>query len=897
MIRVKITKNIIRNGALLMGMTVSQIVTAVIGLVVSGIEIVLLYNVMDINGIMTIVFFTLLLFVGLGIVKIQGLSLFKFLVLALKGPDKRPYSTNGIFTETKENSMKRKKKLFDFTNKMTIPKTAQGTIPFIEAYDNGLLLTEQNTYTLIFAFENLDYQLLRDSEQQETYEIYQKLLNALPSDVGYQEFIMNSVVNTEKLKKALIPANKTIKENILSEYVRMNEGLIAHSGSASADKVMLIALSYTPLSSIDNANVLFKYYRELQQYFSHLKSNVKQLEIEQVFKVLFDFYHPFDNIDFLLPKNIYSRGGKIKDYIAPSTFVFKAKEIEVGTSFTRVLYVRSFDREGDDGFVQDLLDNNKKITVSKHIHRMDKAEALDKVNKEILSAQERVQKRKENNHKSGQDFVPFRYLDRLRELEDLQNRLSGTNCELFEVGIFVSISAETKDELEELTLAIRSKALKHQVKLDIFVRQQEKGLNSVLPMGINRFSVKNGNNVNTYLLSDAASVLIPFSNRGYYTETGISYGMNKITNSVIVLDRTDEMNSNGFTLGCSGSGKSMFTKSEIIDVLMKYPNDEIIVVDPDNEYAPLVKEFDGEIFKLSPSSSTTLNLFDTDLSYAEEGVNAISMKSEFIMSVVEIAKGIKLSSNEKSIIDRCVKNVYQPFVQSSGNKDYIPTLEDFYNELKAQPEQEASDVAIAIELYVKGSFSNFAGVTNIDIKKKFLVMDIMEMGEQLAAVGLHVILEFLWQRVIANKQRGVRTWVWIDEFSVMFSDRSERSGDFFAKVYKRIRKHGGVITGITQNITEVIASKQAQTMLQNTEFVVLLQQAKHDLDTLIDLFELSPSQAMYLKSGEKGSGLIICGKKVIPFEKKIPQDNLIYKICSTNFKEVQKEYQTEMKNG
>lgn len=401
---------------------------------------------------------------------------------------------------------------------------------------------------------------------------------------------------------------------------------------------------------------------------------------------------------------------------------------------------------------------------------------------------------------------------------------------------------------------------------------------------------------NAYLLSDAASVLIPFSNRGYYTETGISYGMNKITNSVIVLDRTDEMNSNGFTLGCSGSGKSMFTKSEIIDVLMKYPNDEIIVVDPDNEYAPLVKEFDGEIFKLSPSSSTTLNLFDTDLSYAEEGVNAISMKSEFIMSVVEIAKGIKLSSNEKSIIDRCVKNVYQPFVQSSGNKDYIPTLEDFYNELKAQPEQEASDVAIALELYVKGSFSNFAGVTNIDIKKKFLVMDIMEMGEQLAAVGLHVILEFLWQRVISNKQRGIRTWVWIDEFSVMFSDGSERSGDFFAKVYKRIRKHGGVITGITQNITEVIASKQAQTMLQNTEFVVLLQQAKHDLDTLIDLFELSPSQAMYLKSGEKGSGLIICGKKVIPFEKKIPQDNLIYKICSTNFKEVQKEYQTEMKN-
>lgn len=516
---------------------------------------------------------------------------------------------------------------------------------------------------------------------------------------------------------------------------------------------------------------------------------------------------------------------------------------------------------------------------------------MDKVNKEIISVQGNIQKRMENNHKSGTNFIPFRYLDRLKELEDLQNRLSESNCELFEVGVFISISEETKEALEELTLSIKSKALKHQVRLDILIRQQEKGLNTVLPMGINHFSVANGNNVNTYLLTDAACILIPFSTRGYFSESGIYYGINKLTGSLIVLDRTDEMNSNGFTLGSSGSGKSMSTKSEITDVQMKYPDDEIIVVDPENEYLPLVKKFDGEIFKLAVNSSTRMNIFDTDLSYSEDGQNAVSMKSEFIMSVVETAKGIPLMANEKSLIDRCVKSVYQPFVRENGNKDYLPTLTEFYEELCRQPEQEARNIAITLELYVKGSFNNFSDYTNIDIKKKFLVIDIMDMGEQLRTVGLQVILEFLWQRVIENKSRGVRTWVWIDEFSIMFNDSTgkDRSGDFFAKVYKRIRKHGGVVTGITQNITEVLQSKQAQTMLSNSEFVVLLQQKKNDLEEIVRLFELSPSQAMFLSTGEKGSGLIVCGKKVIPFKKKIPKDNLLYEIFSTNFKEIQEK--------
>ncbi|MCL1832305.1 MAG: ATP-binding protein [Oscillospiraceae bacterium] len=451
----------------------------------------------------------------------------------------------------------------------------------------------------------------------------------------------------------------------------------------------------------------------------------------------------------------------------------------------------------------------------------------------------------------------------------------------------MSVSAKSKDELNELTKALQEKSRRHQVVIDVLTRQQEKAMNSVLPFGVNHFSQIAGNAINTYLLSDAAGVLVPFSNRTYFSASGVYYGLNKNTNALIILDRTDEMNSNGFVLGASGSGKSMSIKAEIVDVLMNFPDDEIIVIDPENEFLPLVEPFNGERLKLSANSPTKMNIFDTDLNYSEEGSSAIALKSEFLMTVVETAKGVPLTSGETSIIDRCIKEVYQDFARSGGDKVKLPTLVDFYELLRKQEQQEAQDIALVLELYATGSFNTFADKTNVQINKKFLVIDTFEMGEQMKSVGLQVILEFLWQRVIENKKRGVRTWVWIDEFSMMFSDI--KSGVFFAKVYKRIRKHGGVVTGVTQNITEVLDSPQAQTMISNSEFVVLLQQKKNDLEKLIKLFELSPTQSAVLKTGEKGTGLIICGKKVIPFSKLIPTNSLMYQIYSTNFKEQQEK--------
>ena len=533
----------------------------------------------------------------------------------------------------------RKNVPFGYDKRIVMPKSAQDTIPFYEVYDNGLFLTGVNTFTLIFAFSNIDYSLLRDREQEETYQRYQRLLNALPVEINFQEFIMNSSVNTAKLRNILISNNKEIPRDILDDYNKNLETYIAKSEDATSEKITLVAMSYTPNETVDNVNIMFRYYREMQNFYAAIGSETRQLMPEEVFAILYEYYHPFDNTEFLLPSDIYSRGGSIKDYIAPSMFAFRPKEVEIGNSYTRILYMARYDRTLDDEFIRDILDNNCKIVVSKHIKHIDKSEAQDRVKDNIYAHQGKIQARLEKNHKKGLNFVPYHWTERERELEDLQERLSDTNCELFKIGVFISLSASTKEELEELTEAIRSKGKKHQVVIVCLVRQQEKALDSVLPFGINHFDNANGNNVNTYVLSDAAGILIPFSARSYFSDTGLCYGMNKHTNAIIVLDRAEEMNANGFYLGTSGSGKSMYCKSEIIDTIIRYPKSEKIIIDPDGEYYPLIKRFGGDTLKLSADSETKINIFDTDINISENGTSAVAMKSELIMSIIETARG------------------------------------------------------------------------------------------------------------------------------------------------------------------------------------------------------------------------------------------------------------------
>lgn len=782
----------------------------------------------------------------------------------------------------------------DKSVKAAVPKSAQDIVPFIEAYENGLLLTEPDTYTLVFAFENIDYRLLRDKEQRRVYEQYMTLLNSIPANIHYQEYVCNNTVDRHTLAENMLPRkNTTANSEIVKDYSEVINGYIDSSLSASAHKILLIALSYHLNGKIQTPDVLFKYYTKIVDLFTNIGSAIHQLSCEAIFEMLYNMYHPFASEDgekFFLPHNLTMQGGSIKDCIAPSIFNFKKRGIEIGSSFMRIMFVRSFDRYIDDEFIYDLLDHSEKVSVSKHLDRIDKAQAMEMVRQNIFDLEGDIQRRKEKNHKSGTDYIPYRLREKEQELNELQERLGGENIDLFRLSIFISVVAENEDDLDELTRFVQNKAAEHQVRVAILNGQQKEGLLAMTPVANCPFSEKTHNNIGVHLLSDAAGVLVPFSAVDHFDAYGVFYGKNIETGAVIVIDRAKALNANGIVLGFTGSGKSMFSKSEFIDAILKYPKDEFIIIDPDNEYGGLLAYFDGDIFRLSPSSKTKLNIFDIDMKFQDEGVSAIALKSETIMTIYETAKGTKIESTERSVIDRCVQEVYKPYIASNENPEMLPTFLDFYNLLLDLSETDpvATGIAATLELYVTGSFNIFSGHTNIKTDKKFLLFDISSMGEQIRDVGLQVILEYIWMRVVRNRKNGIRTWVWTDEFSVMFSNKgksTEQSGEFFAKVYRRIRKYGGVPTAITQNMHEVLQSPQARSMLSNSDFKVLLQQDPDNLEEIGKLFKLSEHHLQYLKTGKPGTGLILSGNKIIPFEKPIPKDSLLYKICTTRFGE------------
>ncbi|MEE1153545.1 MAG: DUF87 domain-containing protein [Acutalibacteraceae bacterium] len=775
-----------------------------------------------------------------------------------------------------------------------IKKTSQQTILFDEIYENGVIRTG-NTFSIAFRMENVDYKMMKEDDKEIFYDNYQKFLNSMPAEIRYQELIDNGRFDRNLLQQALMPSktvrkNGYIKDELIDDHIDIQSRKLSESDE-NCEKVIYGAISYTTKHKLDNPSQIFKYEKEIATRLLQLGINITRLTAVEYMKLIHNIYNPTE--DFMLPDNLYQADVNLKDYIAPVHFDFKSKYnrtgkyVQMGDTFARVMFAKRFSTSCDDEFLYDLMDNNYSVKISKHIQRIDKSEAMDILKKEINHLEGTIEKRRETNSKFGGQFIPYSLQSREKELLNLQEVLGEADCELFECCFLIYLTADSEAKLDELSSYIRSKGRNHQVIIDNLVGQQERGLNSVLPLAINELANEEINVCKTFI-TNAIANFIPFSFVAYFDVNGLDYGANTQTGNRILLDRTQELNANGYIVGTSGAGKSMTLKDEILSAMMKNPNDEFIIIDPDNEYLPLLEYIDGERIILSPSSQTHLNIFDTNLEYSTDDGNAIAMKTDFIMSFCAGAKGMNLSVDEMSIIDRVVKLVYREFQEHNGDKKYLPTLPKFYDTLKQQPEQTAADLALSIELYTRGTFDMFAHHTNIEVSKRFLIFDLFSMGEHLRTVGLQVVLEMIWQRVIENKRKGIRTWLWCDEFSVMFTGKDTSAGLFFKKVYQRIRKLGGVATAATQNITEVLESKEATAMLQNAEFLVLLQQKPKDLQKLVDLFELSESQMAYLKTGKVGTGLIICGKKIIPFKNLVPKDTLKYKLFSTKFDEKQR---------
>ncbi len=771
-------------------------------------------------------------------------------------------------------------------------KRSADVLFFDEIFENGMI-RDGDRYILCYCFSNIDYLSYSDTKQDRVYEKYQELLNTLPCDMTYQEIMMNREYDRDILEEALISDNEGISggskmlSKLETDYKMLQKKRINECIRRECTAQLVGVIAYTPSGKLDSPDTLFQYYESIEKTLDEINVKTRILTPEEILSIYHDIYQPDRHTDFRLPQNLYRHGMALSDYVSPSHIrLDPIKYIETGSTFGRVMYLKRFSRDIDDRFLTDMLEHPYKITISKHIRRLDKDESAQILKNNLDALEGQLEKRREINSKRGSSYIPYRLRDKEKEIERVQEKLAGTNCDLFEAGFFFYFSAGSKEELEELTKYLQNLARKHQCVIDTLTRQQDKGLKAILPIANNSFNFSNGNNINFFWLTDELANLIPFSSVDYIDKGGFCYGRKDKSSKLLIIDRTKGLNANGFVFGASGSGKSFFVKAtEMIPAMFKFKNDEFIIIDPENEYKEIIKKFGGTIVSIAPDSPTHINLFDTDLSFSEDGVSALSTKKEFIMMVVEQIKGEPLTASERSMVNRCVTIAYQDFVDSNGEAP-LPTLQDFWKILKSQDSEISDKLCDDLELYISGSFDMFAHHTNIEYNNRFMLFDISNMGGQLQMVGMQILLELVWQRVRRNKENGVRTWVWIDEFVIVLNDK--KSSAFFETVYQRIRKYGGVPTALTQNISRALTNSHAMNMLKNSEFVVFLRQKEDDLKYILDNYRLSPSQVKLITADEPGKGLIIAGNKIIEFDNKIPKTTMMYKVCQTTFGENKK---------
>lgn len=787
-----------------------------------------------------------------------------------------------LFQKKIKSNINESDKPLNKKNKIKIPRSSQDTIPFQEIYSNGMIKVDENHFCIIIKFKNINYSLLRDDEKEVKFNLYKELINSLDTGFYYQEFLTNEAIDSKRYEKVLLPS-KPIENEISKDYVKVQKFFIDESFNASSETSTYIALGYKIRSKKDDVErILKKGFKDISIGLKKIGSECTLLNnIHDVSEVFFKYFNPLKKEKFLLPPNIYSKGMKLKDYIAPSSFVFNKDNIEMGMAYTRILFVRDYPHVLTDKFVAELLDNPYNISISKHVNQIDKSLALKFLTKHLTSLEQQKQERNRKNAETKMNYINPELIKSIDETNLLIETLNNDQS-LFSLSLYISISAESMEDLNEITSIINTVCLKHQVKIDVVTHRQEKAMCSMLPLANDKASISSKRP------SDDVSILLPFSSQNIFDEEGFYYGRNSFSGQMVILDRKKLKNGNGFVLGVPGSGKSFKEKREIIDVI-EQTEDDIIVIDPEREFGGIARRYseDGEVIRISANTNTNINPFDINKDYADQD-DPIQMKSEFIMSLVETVKG-NLSPKESTLIDRCVRLVYKEFLEHNWDYDYIPTLEKFYDVMKQQKEREAEDIAVAIELYAVGSLSTFSKKTNVSLNKRITVFDTKDLGKQLKKLGLLVVLDYVWNLLCLNKSKGKNTWIITDEFYLYFDDTEDKnsySADYYYMIYKRSRKYGGLVTGITQNVEDLLQSPKAKTMLANSQFLILLDQSPTDREIIKKLLRLSEGQENFITNADKGCGLLVCDGDIIPIEDKYPKDNLIYETITTNLQEI-----------
>ena len=757
-------------------------------------------------------------------------------------------------------------------------KSAQDSIPFERMFPDGICRVCPNYYTKTIQFQDINYQLNQNEDKAAIFDGWCDFLNYFDSSVKFQLSFVNMAATKETYADSIsIPLRGDAFDSIAEEYQTFLRSQLAKGNNG------LIKTKYLTFGI--EASSLRTAKPRLERIEIDVLNNFKQLGVaalplngKERLQVMHGLFHMDTQVPFRFDWDWLAPSGlSVKDYIAPSSFEFrKGSTFRIGQKIGAASCLQILAPELNDRLLADFLDLESSLVVSMHVQSIDQGKAIKTIKRKITDLQKMTIEEQKKAVRAGydMDIIPSDLATYSEEAKKLLQDLQGRNERMFLLTFLVMNIADTQQQLDNNVFQISSIAQKYNCALTRLDFRQEEGLMSCLPLGLNQIEIQRG------MTTSGVAIFVPFTTQELF-QTGkeaLYCGLNALSNNLIMVDRKLLKNPNGLILGTPGSGKSFAAKREISNVFF-VTDDDIIICDPESEYGTLVERLHGQVIHISPTSGDFINPMDLNLNYSEDD-NPLSLKSDFVLSLCELIVGGKdgLQPVEKTIIDRCVRMVYRDYLADPA-PEKMPVLEDLYNALRAQDEKEAQYLATALEIYVTGSLNVFNHRTNVNIQSRVVAYDIKELGKQLKKIGMLIVQDQVWNRVTVNRVAHKSTRYYIDEMHLLL--REEQTAAYTVEIWKRFRKWGGIPTGITQNVKDLLSSREVENIFENSDYIYMLNQASGDRQILAKQLNISPHQLSYVTHSGEGEGLIFYGSTILPFVDRFPKETELYRIMTT----------------
>ena len=745
-------------------------------------------------------------------------------------------------------------------------------------WPDGICRVTDHYYTKTIQFQDINYQLAQNEDKTAIFEGWCDFLNYFDSSIHVQFSFIDMTAGNDAIGQIIqIPDRDDGNDEIRHEYAAMLQNQQS-KGNNGLTRTKYITFG------VDAENIrtakprLERIELDILSNFKRLGVAAEPLEGYDRLRLMHDMLHMDTSSAFRFSWNwLAPTGLSTKDFIAPASFDFREKHtFSMGERQGQVSFFSILASDLNDRCLADFLAMDSPLVVSLHIQAIDQTAAIKEVKRKITDLDRMKIEEQKKAVRAGydMDIIPSDLATYGGEAQKLLEDLQSRNERMFLLTFLVMNTGESKKALALNVKQAQSIALQHNCQLIPLDFQQEDGLVSCLPLGRNRITIQRG------LTTSSTAIFVPFTTQELCQRSSeaLYCGLNALSNNIIMVDRKWLKNPNGIILGTPGSGKSFAAKREMTNVML-LTDDDVIICDPEGEYFPLVEAFRGQVIRISPTSTSYVNPMDINLNYSDED-NPLSLKSDFILSLCELIVGGRegLQPIEKTIIDRAVHIIYQPYL-NDPRPEKVPILEDLYNALRQQEEKEAQRLATALEIYVTGSLNVFNHRTNVDVDNRMVCYDIKELGKQLKKLGMLIVQDQVWGRVTANRAEGKATRYYIDEFHLLLKE--EQTAAYSVEIWKRFRKWGGIPTGITQNVKDLLASQELENILENSDYIYMLNQAAGDREILAKKLGISPHQLSYVTQSGEGEGLLFYGNVILPFRDHFPKNTRLYALMTT----------------